>query len=678
MPSLQHLFARAMAQMQAGRPDEARHVLDEILRQNPDHFEALIHLARIERMAGHHANAVERLRHAVSLKKSDAQVRHALAEALSAAGDLPQAVSAYQKAIELQPGFSEAHYALGCLLDRMGSSQQALTHLQRAGQLRPRDPGPVVTMTNVLLGLGKVAESIEAGRRSISLAPRSAIAHINYANALLKNGQQTDAADQFRIAITCDPTFGPAHNGLGVTLEAQKDLDQAAFHLERCIELSPGFPLAWINLGEALLRLGEVSRAIETAQRGLRMHPTIDLWGVQLLSLCYLDTPQEKLLSEHQQMLEQFPADPSAPPARIPADGRRIRIGYFSPDFHDHPVAYFFEPLLKHHDRNRVEIFCYSARGATDEVAQRLQSYAATWHNIAPLSNSEAMARIRKDQLDILIDLAGHTSGSPVSLLLHRLADIQVSYLGYPTTMGLPTIDVRLTDAIADPPGQNDAYYSERLVHLPGCFCCFRPPDNQPDVSPLPAIDNGPITFGSLHNLAKISERTLDLWGAVLKAVPNSRLLIFRDALMQRAQKRLRAAFEERGIDISRLIMRNKRPDTGYLAVYHDVDIALDTVPFTGHTTACQSLLMGVPILTLLGDSHRHRLVATILTHAGYPQWVAETPEEYVKLAQTLAADISGLAEIRQSLRAKFLASKLCDGEQFTRDFESTLASLLK
>jgi predicted O-linked N-acetylglucosamine transferase (SPINDLY family) len=307
-----------------------------------------------------------------------------------------------------------------------------------------------------------------------------------------------------------------------------------------------------------------------------------------------------------------------------------------------------------------------------------LQTYPAAWRSIKPLSDAEASQLIQKDQLDILIDLAGHTANSRITLLLRRLASVQINYLGYPTTTGLPTMDVRLTDAVADPPGQDDAFYSERLVQLPGCFCCYRPPDNPPDVAALPASTNGYITFGSLHALAKISDRTLDLWSAVLKGVGDSRLLIFRNTLTLRARTRLLAAFDRRGIDASRLIFRNERPAAEYLAVYHDIDISLDTIPFTGHTTACQSLLMGVPILTLTGDSHRHRLVATVLTHAGYPQFIAETPEQYVRLAQSLAADIPTLANLRQSLRSQLLASRLCDGERFTREFESTLSSLLQ
>lgn len=678
MPSqIDQLVRQSVEHFNAGRLGEARAALEQALGQNPNHFDTLVYLADVESRTGRRREAAAYLARAVKIKKSDPVLRYALGEQLAATGDFAGAITAYAKAIDLQANYFEAHYAMGNLLDRMNQAGEALEHLRRASQIRPSDPGSVVTMTMLLLKLGRVDESIAMGRRAIAMAPQSAIAHINYGNALVANKRMADGADEYRIAIACEPAFGPAHNALAVTLQAKEDFDQAAVHLERCIELAPDFPVAWANLSQVLLILGEVSRAIELLRRALRVHPTITLWDSLLFALSYTDASQQQILREHQEMLGQFPVETTACPARTAMAGRSIRVGYISPDFREHAAASFIEPILKYHDRQRFKVFCYWTMSNADEVTSRLQSYPATWRNIKSLSDAEATEQIQKDQLDILIDLAGRTADNRISLLYRRLASVQVSYLGYPTTTGLPTIDVRLTDAIADPVGLNEAFYSERLVRLPECFCCFAPPANPPEVSALPAKHNGYVTFGSLHGLPKINDHVLDLWAQVLRAVPSSRLLLFRNTLTEKAQSRLRDAFAAREIDLSRMTFHNQKPAGGYLAVYNEIDISLDTFPFTGHTTACQSLLMGVPIITLRGDSHRHCLVATTLTHAGFPHWIATTPEQYVQIAQSLCSDLNLLADIRRSLRDQFIHSPLCDGEKFTRQFESTLISLL-
>jgi protein O-GlcNAc transferase len=281
--------------------------------------------------------------------------------------------------------------------------------------------------------------------------------------------------------------------------------------------------------------------------------------------------------------------------------------------------------------------------------------------------------------LDIVIDLAGHTRGGRIELFARRLAPIQLSYLGYPITTGLAEMDYRLTDSIADPPGEETSGYVETLVRMPNCFCCFSPPENAPAVGPLPAERNGFITFGSLHAMAKVNERVIELWAKVLAAVPGSQLLMVRNTLTRSTQERLLGLFSSHGIDPARITFnRQIKPSGGHLTFYNQIDASLDTFPFTGHTTACQSLFMGVPIVTLAGHSHRGRLVASVLTHVGHPEWIARSAEEFVNIAVNLATNLPALAEYRENLRQELAASPLCDGKQFTREFERTLTGITR
>ncbi len=268
------------------------------------------------------------------------------------------------------------------------------------------------------------------------------------------------------------------------------------------------------------------------------------------------------------------------------------------------------------------------------------------------------------------MDLAGHTNNNRLAVFAHKPAPVQVSYLGYPNTTGLAAMDYRLTDAVADPPGE-PSYYTEELVRLTGCFCCFQAAEYAPAVGPSPAARNGHMTFGSVHNLVKLNAGVLDLWAEVLRAVPTARLLVYRNTLAGSARDRLRQEFTARGIAEDRVELRHgASPGRGYLDFYADIDVLLDTLPWSAHTTACEALWQGVPVLTLRGTRHAGRMAASILTDAGLPGWIAETPAQYVGLAREQAANAEKLAALRATLRDQVARSPLCDGLAFTRRLE--------
>jgi predicted O-linked N-acetylglucosamine transferase (SPINDLY family) len=352
---------------------------------------------------------------------------------------------------------------------------------------------------------------------------------------------------------------------------------------------------------------------------------------------------------------------------------RRLRIGYVSPDFREHSVAFFLAGLLEHHDPFVTEVFCYSDSTTRDAVTVRLEGLATHWRKIINLSDSRVADLIRRDGIDILVDLAGHTANNRLLVFARNPAPVQVTWLGYPNTSGLDTIDYRITDTFADPLGSTEHLHSERLIRLPLSAWCYRPLEDSPPVNASPVHETGHITFGCFNAMPKINRSLLELWSRILLAVQDSRLLLKNSALGGLPmQEQLRKQFQEMGIGPDRVEMAGRVPDLcGHLATYGRVDIALDTFPYHGTTTTCEALWMGVPVVTLLGRTHVARVGVSLLSNLGHPEWLAPSPHEYVNLAVDLAQDPSRLAALRSTLRKRMEASPLTDSPRFARDIEA-------
>lgn len=356
-------------------------------------------------------------------------------------------------------------------------------------------------------------------------------------------------------------------------------------------------------------------------------------------------------------------------------DTRRcLRVGYLSPDFREHSVASFIEPVLRQHDRSRFEVCCYSSLPMPDETTRRIREAVDVWRDIDKLSDGEAARLIREDRIDILVDLSGHTAGGRLGIFAARPAPIQMTWMGYPNATGLRTIDYRITDGVADPAGE-EAHYSEELLRLDGCFLCYQPVTDAPEVAPLPALTNGHVTFGSFNNFSKINPGVLQLWAEVLKQVPGSRLLLKCPALTDATVRgRVSAALQALGIGTERVdLLGHTRTRQEHLALYARVDIAVDTFPYNGTTTTCEALWMGVPVLSLVGKRHAGRVGASLLSAAGLSDWLADTPESFVAIAQTMVADVTRLARLRGSLRGQLAESSLCDAAGFVRRLEAVM-----
>jgi predicted O-linked N-acetylglucosamine transferase (SPINDLY family) len=365
------------------------------------------------------------------------------------------------------------------------------------------------------------------------------------------------------------------------------------------------------------------------------------------------------------------------PYANDPGGERPLRIGYVSADFRDHAVGRFLLPLFERHDRERFEIFCYSGVSRPDKMTERLRALTGPWRPTFGVPDDRLAEIIREDRVDILVDLSLHSGGNRLPVFARQPAPVQLSWLGYPGSAGIPAIGYRLTDACMDPPGSRSrgtAGSAGELLRLPNCWCCYQPAEDAPEIASLPALSARKVTFGSLNHFSKVHEGVLARWAGVLEAVNGSRLLFPCPEGI--ARERVRAFFGARGIAGERLELVNYLPRSEFLRLYERIDIGLDTFPYNGMATTCDALWMGTPVLTLPGEMPASRAGLSLLSCVGLGELVAHSEEDYVRLATELAANLSRLAELRASLRGRMLASPLMDAPTFARDVEAAYRSM--
>lgn len=546
-------------------------------------------------------------------------------------------------------------------------------------------------------------------RQALTLEPKLAIAHFNLGIALRSQNRFAEACQSFKRATALLPGYSEAMDALAHAYIALSDWPAAVQALKEIIAIWPGKAEIYGNLGTVYQAMGRIGDAIAAYETALKNNPRLRVTLNSLGSAYASQGDFEHAERCYRQCLVAAPADtqarsnllmllndlPDADPAKVfeehlewgrvaearillmdPIESdrdsqRRLRVGYLSPDFREHSVASFIEPVLRQHDRSRFEVCCYSSLPMPDETTRRIRAAVDVWRDIDKLSDAETAHLIREDHIDILIDLAGHTGNNRLDIFAAKPAPVQMTYLGYPNTTGLRTIDYRITDRVADPAGE-EAHYSEELLRLDGCFLCYQPDPNTPDVAPLPASTNGHVTFGSFNNFSKINRGVLQLWARVLKQVPSSRLLLKCPALTDATvQERVSTALQALGIGIERVDLLGHTPTRQeHLALYAKMDIALDTFPYNGTTTTCEALWMGVPVLSLVGERHAGRVGASLLNAAGLADWLADTPESFVAIAQAMAADVIRLSHLRESLRGQLAESPLCDAVGFVRRLE--------
>lgn len=595
--------------------------------------------------------------------------------ALLQARRLPAAREVCEQICRTDPSDSNAWLMLGGVYGMLGLHREAAASLQKSISLNPANAESYYNYGIALRTLGQPDAAEAAFRQAIKLKPDYAEALECLAHALLNRGELDEPAKVLHQALRLRPNNAEWWSNLGTILQTQGLLEEAVSYYRKAQQLKPGGNIALNNLGSALTAQGKAEEALAAYRDGIAKNPAdAQLRSNFLMTLNYLpDADPQMVFEEHRawgQIHEAAIPSPSSF-ANVRNADRRLRIGYVSPDFREHSVANFFEPLLAARDRESFEVICYSDMPRPDATTARLRSLADGWRDINKLNHDQVAQLIRADNVDILVDLAGHTSNNRLPAFVKKPAPVQVTYLGYPNTTGLSAIDYRLTDAVADPDGE-EVFYTERLVRLPGCFLCYMPPAHVPDVTPLPLDATGSITFGSFNNLAKINRQVVELWSEIMRVVPNARLLVKNHSLTdQSVRDYYYGLFVQRGVTRDRLDLIGHTPSReAHLALYGRVDIALDTFPYNGATTTCEALWMGVPVITLSGKHHAGRVGLSLLTALKLDELVAHSPADYVRPASTLASDRSKLAQMRMSLRERMRTSPLCDAQGFARRIE--------
>ncbi len=517
------------------------------------------------------------------------------------------------------------------------------------------------------------AELLEA---HIATASRAEKVFIRYVAAGLlcriKNPQRAEVL--YKKILETLPNNIALYNELASLSRNMGRVNEAVQYLETALEIAPDEPKIAGNLGVYLLQLGQTEKAMALLQKTVEGMPENNYAHSNLLlSMHYLPDVDRKDIFEKSRRWGQsnVPLSLAKTQHNNTLDPhRRLRIGYISPDFRRHSVAYFIEPLLDGHNREAVEVYGYGSIATPDKTTARLREKFDTYHDIKTLTDEEAADLVESDEIDILVDLAGHTGFTRLFVLAYKPAPIQATWLGYPDTTGMSQVDYRITDSIADPPG-SEKFYTEQLYNLPDGFLCYGPGEIMPSVAPLSAIEKGYITFGAFNESIKINSVIIKLWSRILKATPDSKLLLkFKAGRDDEFREVCLRQFEKEGISGERITICGWVSLPEHLNLYNQVDISLDTYPYNGTTTTCQSLLMGVPVISLVGEAHMSRVGLSILTRVGLEFFAASTPDEYVSKATALAANPAALAKIRAQVRARMAVSPLCNRDLFAKNIE--------
>ena len=546
------------------------------------------------------------------------------------------------------PGNADAWHQHGVLAAKAGSPEKALAHHEAALRLAPDHFWAEVAAAGLAHQMGRLEYSLGLYRHALTVNASHAAPILANMGVILKDlVRLPEAIATYRQSLAADPGIAETHYNLGLALYETGSIEEAERCLRRAIEIRPDFHTAHSSL--------------------------LCIYGFNR------NQNAQRLLEEHQRWAA-IHADPLTPEhprfGNLLETGRRLTVGYVSADLCEHSMRFFMEPVLANHNRNSFRILCYDNWPGEDTVNRRLRGYVDGWRKVNHLSDEELTAQVRADQVDILVDLSGHTTGNRLLAFARKPAPVQVTWLGYMCTTGMRAMDYRISDPHLDPPGQTEHFYTETLMRMPTA-ATFSPAPESPPVNRLPALDRGFVTFASFNNYTKIGDAVIALWVRLLQALPSSRLMIVMlggdDADIQRSARErfARHCNGDAGTVIGRIEIRGRRALPQFLRMFHEVDVALDPFPHCGGTTTLHTLWMGVPVVSIEGDSELSRSTGGMMRSCGLDHLVAQDQEAYLNVAMSLAADLPGLADIRVELRSRVAASSIGDSAAVTRDLES-------
>lgn len=703
------MFEQAVILYQQGRLPEADRLLGRILQRNAGDVGAL-HLAGvIARDTGRLPRAASLLGKAVRLAPNAAPLLDALAGVLNDLGQTKDALAHWDKAVQADPGFADAWVNRGALLKGAGRLDEAVASFDRALAIAPRFAEAHYNRALVLSALGDAGAALESCDKAIALMPGFAEGHVSRGTILAGLRRNEEAVAAFRQAIALRPNHAEAHYNLGTALLALSRAAEAVEAFDRAVALKPDHADAWHNRALALRDLNRPEEAIESQERVLALRPDYEFLAGDLvqsrLTVCYwpgfepalatlvadiakgkaVCTPFAALATVTDPVLQRraaeiytsakFPPDDRLGPIGRSPGREKIRVGYFSADFRDHPVSHLTAGMLENHDRSRFHIVGYSF-GPIDATTDGIKARFDEWFDVGSMSDL-AVARLARDMgIDIAVDLGGHTALARTGIFAARAAPVQVSYIGYLGTMGADYIDYIIADRTMVPDAMR-ACFTEKIVYLPSFQA--NPLDRPVSEVPVSRADAGlpadGFVFCCFNNNFKILPAAFAAWTRILHAVPNSVLWIYVQG--EAAGRNIRAAAVDAGLAPDRIVFAQRVPLPEYLSRLPLADLFLDTSPYNAGTTASDALWMGLPVLTWLGTTFSGRMGASLLTAAGLPETIAATAEDYEALAIALARDPARLAELKQKLGENRTTARLFDTQRFTRSIEEAYTAMI-
>ena len=665
---------------QQGDPSSASEWIGKAVSIDPQNAAYRFNLGKALLQLKRPSDASAALERAIALDNDYAEAYNELGLARMELGDLQAATSAFRRALRLRSNYWEAFNNLGLALHRQGRNEEASESLRAALELEPQSPTVLSNFGLVLRAQGRAAEAVESYRGALASNPQDPTVLTNLGNALADLSRYEEAASCFREATAIAPGDADGYYNWGAAYLRAKRFKEAAEKFSDALARNPRLVEAERGRGSALHQLGRIEEAIEVFRRALLLQPDDkDARSQLLFALLHSDEADPRqVFAEHREWAQRHAApyfSNSSPHGNSPEPERRLRLGYVSGDFRHHSVGQFFEPVLARHDRGGFKVFCYYNLSYTDATTERLLRSADCWREIASMSDEAVADLVRADGIDVLVDLSGHTTYHRLLVFARKPAPVQATWLGYLSTTGLEAIDYRITDGHASPEGLLDAFHSERLLRLPDCQWCYQAPLDCPQVASPPSTRGGVVTFGAFSSLAKIGPRVISLWSRLLKRLPDARLLIVGPGLTTVREEYL-SRFASHGVEPERVELRDFQSFPDYLAMHEDVDVMLDTFPYTGGTTTCHALWMGVPVVSLAGTSAPSRGGASLLRAIALDEFVVDTPEQYLDTACGLASDPQRLSVLRAGMRTRMSESPLMDATRFTYHLEQAYRSM--
>ncbi len=671
------LFQQALIAHQAGDLSQAERDYRRVLELEPEHARALTNLGVLLARQGQNDEAIRLYTSAIAAAPTLPDAPYNLGNLYRRLGQLEGAAWAYQMCIRIAPQQARAYLNLGLVFGDQGEWHAAVQQFRNALERDSAIPEGHNLLWDALMQLGQPQEAEHAIREFVARSAKDPRGYLNLGLTLTALDRSEDALAELQTALRLRPDYAEAQNALGVALDTLGRSDEANAHFRRAVAIHPEFADAWSNLGVNLTEQGRGGEAAEALARALALRPDATIASNHLLARLASSTiPAGELWAEHEAWAKRYaaPLIPAAP-LRYSNPGPRLRVGYHFGELRTRPVAAFLEVLFALHDRQAIHVTALPGSFATREPIDRLRRLADSWQPLVGLSDRVAVERIREAEIDVLVDVAGHTAGNRLLVLAQKPARVQLSLFRYPGPTGLSTLDYRISDGLADPE-TNETAGPEQVLRLPGPARLYVPPPHAPAPNTLPAGKGRTLTFGCLNNPGKLSGACLDAWAAVLKAVPQSRLILLAGRSVE-AARLLRERFSRAGVVSDRLEFIYRMPENDYLEAYQPIDLALDPFPFNGRATTCDALWMGVPVLSLVGDDCWSCQGLSILSHLGLPEFLAQSIEKYVELAATWAEQREALADLRCGLRELMAASPLTDAAGYVQQLEALYRSVV-